>query len=372
MKHADQLFLGLMSGTSMDGIDAAIVNFGVRRCDVVAAACIPYPDSLRQTLITVRQNPGSCTVDMLGQLDREVGECFAAAASDVLAKSRIAAESIMAIGSHGQTLRHQPNAKPPFTLQIGDPSVIAARTGITVVAGFRHGDMAVGGQGAPLAPAFHHWLFWHDNRNRVVLNIGGIANITVLPAYGPVTGFDTGPGNSLLDAWVRRHHKSEFDFEGRWAAKGLPSEKLLHALLQDHYFAEHPPKSTGFEYFNLEWLERKITECNVRPTEQDVQTTLAELTCRSIADAIRQHASGTKEAFVCGGGFHNRDLMQRLSRHLDDVSIQSTSTHGLDPDWVEAAAFAWLAKRRISGETGNLPSVTGASRSVPLGGIFVA
>jgi anhydro-N-acetylmuramic acid kinase len=372
MKHAEQLFLGLMSGTSMDGIDAAILRFGDRRCDVVAAACIPYPDSVRLSLRAVRQDPGICTIDMLGQLDRQVGECFADAAGDVLSKSRIAAEKIVAIGSHGQTLRHQPDAKPAFTLQIGDPSIVAARTGITVVADFRRGDMAVGGHGAPLAPAFHQWLFWHDTGNRVVLNIGGIANITVLPANGPVTGFDTGPGNTLLDAWVQQHQNRDFDLDGTWASQGQASEKLLLALLQEPYFAARPPKSTGFEYFNLAWLERKISESMARPEKQDVQATLAELTCRSIADAIMLRAPGTTEVFICGGGFHNRDLMLRLGRRLPGVGIQSTSVHGLDPDWVEAAAFAWLAKRRISGEPGNLPSVTGASRPVLLGGIFAS
>jgi anhydro-N-acetylmuramic acid kinase len=371
MKHGNQLYLGLMSGTSMDGIDAAILRFGNRRCDVVSAACIPYPDSVRHSLRAVREDPGICTIDMLGKLDREVGECFADAAAGVLSKNGIAAEKIVAIGSHGQTLRHQPDAMPPFTLQIGDPSIIAARTGITVVADFRRGDMAVGGQGAPLAPAFHQWLFSHNHGNRVVLNIGGIANITVLPVNGPVTGFDTGPGNTLLDAWIREHLNRDFDQDGGWASQGRASEKLLFALLQDPYFAEQPPKSTGFEYFNLEWLERKIAESKARPAKQDVQATLAELACRSIADAIMLHAPGTTEVFTCGGGFHNRDLMLRLGQHLPGVSIQSTSAHGLDPDWVEAAAFAWLAKRRISGKPGNLPSVTGASRPVPLGGIFV-
>ena len=372
MKHVDQLFLGLMSGTSMDGIDAAIIRFGDHRCDVVAAACIPYPEPVRQSLRTVRQDPGACTIDMLCQLDREVGECFADAAGEVLSKNGIATEDIVAIGSHGQTIRHQPDAIPPFTLQIGDPNIIAARTGITVVADFRRGDMAVGGQGAPLAPAFHQWLFRHDYGNRVVLNIGGIANITVLPANGLVAGFDTGPGNTLLDAWVRHHHNRDFDLDGSWASQGQASEILLLALLQDPYFVERPPKSTGFEYFNLEWLERKIAESKVRPAKQDVQATLAELTCRSIADAITLYAPKTTEVFVCGGGFHNRDLMRRLALRLHGVSIQSTSAHGLDPDWVEAAAFAWLAKCRISVEFGNLPSVTGASRPVPLGGIFVS
>ncbi|HSD69812.1 MAG TPA: anhydro-N-acetylmuramic acid kinase [Woeseiaceae bacterium] len=372
MKPADRLFLGLMSGTSMDGIDAAIVRFGDRHCEVLAADCFAYPDVLRQSLIKVRQDPSSCALDSLGQLDRQAGECFAEAAMGLLAKNRIAAADVVAIGSHGQTLRHQPLADPPFTLQIGDPGVIAARTGIPVVADFRRGDMAVGGQGAPLAPAFHQWLFWDAGKDRVVLNIGGIANVTILPARGPVTGFDTGPGNTLLDAWVRRHQYRDFDPEGSWASQGLVSGELLSALMRDPYFAAAPPKSTGFEYFNVQWLDSRIAACKVRQADQDVQATLAELTVQSIADAIIRHAPGTTQVFVCGGGFHNRDLMQRLGARLKGITFQSTSAQGLDPDWVEAAAFAWLAMRRIAGEPGNLPSVTGASRPVLLGGIYVA
>lgn len=372
MKPADTLFLGLMSGTSMDGIDAAVVRFGDRRCEVLAADCFSYPEPLRQSLRQVRQDPGACTIDRLAQLDRRTGESFADAVMELLAKNRIAAADILAIGSHGQTIRHQPDADPPFTLQIGDPGVIAARTGITVVADFRRGDMAFGGQGAPLAPAFHQWLFWHAGSDRVVLNIGGIANVTVLPAHGPVTGFDTGPGNTLLDAWVRRHRDRDFDADGRWASQGRASGELLSAMLQDPYFAAAPPKSTGFEHFNIEWLESRIAACTVRPADEDIQATLADLTVQSIADAVSRHARGTTQVFVCGGGFHNRDLMQRLSARLRGIDIQSTSAHGLDPDWVEAAAFAWLAKRRIAGEPGNLPTVTGASKPVTLGGIYVA
>jgi anhydro-N-acetylmuramic acid kinase len=372
MTHADQLYLGLMSGTSMDGIDVAVVRFGNHQCDVVAAACAAYPDAIRNDLRSTRQGTGTCTIDMIGQLDRMVGECFADAAVEILSQNRIGPANIVAIGSHGQTLRHQPGATPPYTMQIGDPSIIAARTGIPVVADFRRGDMAVGGQGAPLTPAFHEWLFRHDSSHRVVLNIGGIANITILPSRGSVTGFDTGPGNTLLDAWARQQLNRDFDFEGSWAASGMASQKLLIAMMRDPYFAEPPPKSTGFEHFNLEWLERMIAESKDRPAAQDVQATLAELTCRSIADAISAHASGTSEVFVCGGGLHNSYLMRRLADLLGGVSIQSTSAHGLDPDWVEVAAFAWLAKRRVSGEPGNLPSVTGAERPVLLGAIFAA
>ncbi len=370
MTHADPLYLGLMSGTSMDGIDVAVVRFGDHKCEVVAAACVTYPDSIRNDLRSLRQGTGTCTIDMIGQLDRMVGECFADAAVEILSQNRINPANIAAIGSHGQTLRHQPEAVPPYTMQIGDPSIIAARTGIPVVADFRRGDMAVGGQGAPLAPAFHEWLLRHDSIDRVALNIGGIANITTLPSRGPVTGFDTGPGNTLLDAWARQQLDRDFDFEGSWAAGGAVSQKLLDAMMRDPYLAEPPPKSTGFEHFNLEWLETMIAASLALPAAQDVQATLAELTCRSIADAITAHASGTAEVFVCGGGFHNNDLMRRLRGRLRGVSIQSTSVYGLDPDWVEAAAFAWLAKRRIAGEPGNLPSVTGAERRALLGAIF--
>lgn len=371
MKKPDQLFLGLMSGTSMDGIDAAVVRFADHRCEVLAARCNPYPDSIRQTLQSVTADPSSCTIDTLGQLDYAVGKCFADAANTMLMENGIPRESIVAIGSHGQTLRHQPMATPPFTLQIGDPNVIAARTGITVVADFRRFDMAAGGQGAPLTPAFHNWLFADANHSRAVVNIGGIANVTLLPVNGPVTGFDTGPGNTLLDVWIRKNLNVDLDAGGSWAKQGSTSGELLDELLRDSYFSATPPKSTGFEYFNLAWLEQKLANHGTPLAAQDVQASLADLTARSIADAVFQHAPDTIEVFVCGGGIHNRDLMSRLVGRLG-VSVESTATHGLDPDWVEAAAFAWLARQRLAGKTGNIPTVTGASKAVLLGGVFAA
>ena len=368
----DALFIGLMSGTSMDGIDAALVRFGQRRCDVLATRAERYPDELAEQLRDASRNPAECTVDRIGQLDRWVGECFASATLELLAGSGTRAAAVTAIGSHGQTLRHQPRAARPFTLQIGDPNVIALNTGITTVADFRRRDVACGGEGAPLAPAFHQWLFADADRNRAVLNIGGIANVTMLGKGGaPVVGFDTGPGNTLLDAWIRHQRGRAFDEAGAWAAEGAVTEALLGSMLDDPYFAEAPPKSTGFEYFNGSWLRARIAALGTEPiAAADVQATLAELSARTMATAILDVAPDIDEVLVCGGGIHNTDLMARLEGYLSGVAVTSTETFGLHPDWVEAAAFAWLALRRLENLPGNLPEVTGASAAQVLGGIF--
>ena len=356
----------------MDGIDAALVEFGDHQCKVLATLAAPYPDELRDNLIAAAQTPTGCTVDMLGQLDQWVGECFGDATNALLGGQGVAAESIEAIGSHGQTLRHQPRAERPFTLQIGDANIIAAGTGITTVADFRRRDLALGGEGAPLTPAFHQWLFADDARNRAVLNIGGIANVTLLLPDSPaVLGFDTGPGNTLLDAWCRQSRGEPFDNDGAWAASGSVIQSLLEEMLADPYFELPPPKSTGFEYFNSDWVANRLTGRgeDVAVTE-DVQATLAELSARTIALSVLEHAPSVEQLLVCGGGGHNKNLMQRLQGQLPEIAVQSTEDFGLHPDWVEAAAFAWLAKRRIEGNPGNLPEVTGASRAAVLGAIF--
>jgi anhydro-N-acetylmuramic acid kinase len=373
MKATGELYLGLMSGTSMDGIDAAIVRLGSRTCEFVAGTCVDYPAPVRSGLLLLRNEPHQCSIDTIGQLDTSIGECFAKAAVKVIESSGVRRDDIVAIGSHGQTVRHQPDADPRFTLQIGDPNVISALTGITVVADFRRADLAVGGQGAPLAPAFHEWIFADNSASRAILNIGGIANITLLPAGGgPVIGFDIGPGNTLLDAWISRQLGRDFDEGGLWSAAGSVCGPLLDRFLQDRFFAVAPPKSTGFEYFNLDWVDNYVAAHGGPVSAQDLQATLAELSCRSIADAIRRHAQHVKELFVCGGGFRNHDLMMRLGNNLPGVDIRSTLDKGLDPDWVEAAAFAWLARCRLEGTPGNLPSVTGAAKRALLGGIFAA
>ncbi|MEM9209051.1 MAG: anhydro-N-acetylmuramic acid kinase [Pseudomonadota bacterium] len=366
---ADGLYIGLISGTSMDGIDAALVELGDHTCKTLATRGHDYPKSLQDRLLAASRQPESIGVDELGRLDHAVGECFRDAALGVIELAGADRAAIAAIGSHGQTVRHLPRDEEAFSLQIGDPNVIAAGTGITTVADFRRRDIALGGEGAPIAPGFHQWLFGEASTTRVVLNIGGFANVTVLPgAGGKVTGFDTGPGNSLLDAWHRLHVGGPFDAGGAWAASGSIDERLLADCLDDPYFPALPPKSTGFEYFNLDWLERRLGGRDIAPA--DVQATLLGLTVTSIADVIQRHAVGAAEVLVCGGGVHNEALMVALTDALRPAVVRSTDTSGLHPDWVEAAAFAWLASRTLRSLPGNLPDVTGARSSAVLGCIY--
>jgi anhydro-N-acetylmuramic acid kinase len=360
-------FIGLMSGTSMDGIDAVLVRFGDPGVEILAKHSEAYPETLRFALQKAAATPADEPIDQLGSLDRQVGECFRNAALALLDLGGVSAREVTAVGSHGQTVRHQPDGWRPYSLQIGNPDIIATGTGVTTVADFRSADIAAGGQGAPLVPPFHDWLFRSREENRVILNIGGIANITVLPAdERPVTGFDTGPGNTLMDRWIHRHLGDPFDEDGAWAASGQVVEALLDSLLSFGYFRLDPPKSTGVEDFNLDWLASYDVDA-YEPA--DVQATLAELTARSVALHLRRHADDANQVFVCGGGARNEHLMHRLAANLPDARIDTTFAVGLDPDWVEAVAFAWLARRTIRNEPGNLPSVTGASRKVVLGTI---
>ena len=360
-------YIGLMSGTSMDGIDAVVASFDDTGMNIVATHERPYAETLRHALLKAVATPMDQPLDNIGSLDRQVGECFRDAALEVLEKSGLSAKEIRAIGSHGQTVRHQPDAVTPYTLQIGNPDIVAAGTGITTVADFRSADIAVGGQGAPLVPPFHYWLFGSADTDRVILNIGGIANITVLKSDGsPVIGFDTGPGNTLLDRWVQKHRKEPFDRNGDWAATGTCVDGLLEQLSSFGYFDLPPPKSTGLEDFNLDWLQQ-YPLASYDPA--DVQATLSELTAKSVSDAIERYVPETTELFVCGGGAHNKDMLSRLRQRLPATIIDTTEVIGLHPDWVEATAFAWLAMRTINNQTGNLPSVTGARRKVVLGTI---
>ncbi len=360
-------YIGLMSGTSMDGIDAVVVCFGEGSVEIKATHETPYPEKLRERLLRAAATPVDEPIDAIGSLDRDVGACFRDAAAAVLATSGVHPADVRAIGSHGQTVRHQPDAIRPYSLQIGNPAVIADGTGITTVGDFRSADIEAGGQGAPLTPPFHEWLFRIPDRNRVILNIGGIANVTVLgPKGAPVIGFDTGPGNTLLDRWIHIHLGKTYDADGAWSAEGTCDELLLKRMLGFGYFGLTPPKSTGLEDFNLDWLREYLN--NARDPV-DVQATLCEFTARSIAEAIHRSAPRTDEVFVCGGGAHNGELLRRLGRNLPETRIQTTATVGLDPDWVEAVAFAWLAMRTMNNQTGNLPTVTGARRKVVLGTI---
>jgi anhydro-N-acetylmuramic acid kinase len=362
-------FIGLISGTSLDGIDAVLVDFSDDRIQLLSTYHEPYSPSLLNELRRLSL-PGENEIDRMGELDRQVGLAFADAVRHLLLQADVAADRVTAIGSHGQTIRHRPAADHPFSLQIGDPNTLAEATGITTVGDFRRRDIAAGGEGAPLVPAFHQAVFQSPGVARIVLNLGGIANITCLPAgeSDAVIGYDTGPASTLLDGWTGRHLGEAFDRDGHWAAGGQPDPSLLERLLADPYFAQAAPKSTGTEYFNLDWLDARLPDEPIAP--QDVQCTLTELTAVSVADAIRKQGYEEAEVLVCGGGAHNRYLLERLRHWLPQASIDSSIRLGLDPDWIEAMAFAWLAKRTLAGLSGNLPSVTGAGRAVTLGGIY--
>jgi anhydro-N-acetylmuramic acid kinase len=369
------LYIGLMSGTSMDGIDAGLFEIDGRTCTTRATHTLHYPAPLRAALHDASRNPADCTVDTIGRLDNWVGECFMNAAQELIANRGVDKGLVAAIGSHGQTIRHQPRAERPFTLQIGDPNIIATGTRVTTVADFRRGDIALGGEGAPLATAFHKWFLSDPEEHRVVLNLGGIANITVLPsAGGKVFGFDTGPGNTLLDAWIQACRSQDYDRNGDWGDSGNVSAELLDTLLADPYFRSAPPKSTGFEYFNLPWLRSHVSSASKAESiwDEDVQATLTALTATSVADAVRKYAGGTRRLLVCGGGARNGGLMRRLKEQLPGVAVESTAGYGIDPGWVEAATFAWLAKCCLEGVPANLPDVTGASRKTILGGVYYA
>jgi len=364
-----ELFIGLMSGTSMDGIDAALLDLSSSQPIILATHSHRYPAWLHKQLEAALALTEPLHADLTA-LDNEVGECFAAAANALLLASCVDTSAIIAIGSHGQTIRHEPDSPNPYSLQFGNPTIIAARTGIDVVADFRRADIEAGGQGAPLAPAFHKAVFETPAENRVVLNLGGIANITTLAADTSVavTGFDTGPASTLMDYWAQQHLNTTMDESGRWAAGGEIDKALLMNMLADCYFSMAPPKSTGREYFNAHWLNTFISTSQT--PAQSIQTTLCELSAKSIADAVHDFARDTHRIIVCGGGAHNAYLMTRLRANLPGIAVDSAALHGIDPDWVEAAAFAWLAKRRLDERPGNIPEVTGASQPVLLGDIF--
>ena len=364
-----QFFIGLMSGTSIDSVDAVLVDFA-KPLKIIAVHKEKIPADLKQSLFDIC-HPSHDEINRLGKLDREVGKLFAKASLKLLKNTQIQPKNIIAIGSHGQTIRHHPAGKNGFTLQIGDPNTIASLTGITTVADFRKRDIAAGGIGAPLTPAFHRYFFYHSKQDTAVVNIGGIANITILPRNKTehITGFDTGPGNMLLDAWIRKHLNLEYDCDGKWAAEGVVKQQLLNKLLADPYFKLKPPKSTGREYFNLQWLRSHLSE-KLKPV--DIQATLVELTALTITNAINNYAKKAGKIFICGGGAHNKYLLQRLNMLNFKRQILSTETLGINPVLVEPIAFAWFAKQTLAYKPINLTTVTGARHPVILGGIYVA
>ncbi len=360
------LYLGLISGTSADGIDAALVGFAPR-LEVLAARTFAYPEDLRARVLALARNRAELTLEGLGRLDVEIGERFAAAAATLLRDAGVAPGDVEAIGSHGQTACHRPDGPHPFTLQLGDPNVIAERTGIVTVADFRRADVAAGGQGAPLLPALHAAVLADAKVPRAILNLGGIANLTLLVPGHPVRGFDTGPANCLLDAWSQNVRGIPCDDGGAWARSGRADQALLERLLADPYFTAAPPKSTGREYFNLDWLAARLPH-GIEPA--DVQATLLQLSACSVARGLRTHGPGVREVYACGGGVHNAAFMDALRAELPEAKLETTAALGLDPDFVEAVGFAWLARARLEGVPGNLPGVTGARGPRILGAIY--
>jgi anhydro-N-acetylmuramic acid kinase len=372
MTHrVDARYVGACSGTSVDGLDVALLEISESRVTIVDGTTFAFDPSLRRQLLSLGASEVD-DVDSLGAADTLLGRFIGHSVSEFLESRGLTPQAIHAIGSHGQTVRHRPRSEPPYTLQIGDPNVIAEITGITTVADFRRRDVAAGGEGAPLVPLFHAALFAPTPQPRTVLNIGGIANITTLPRDDALctVGFDTGPGNTLLDAWTRSNRQTSFDHDGAWASSGKVDDELLDEMLGHPYLATAPPKSTGRETFSLEWLHRKITSRGMILAPADVQATLAELTARTVADGLTRWGHPSGDVIVAGGGRLNLDLMGRLRRLLPSHSVAASESHGVNGDCLEAAAFAWLAHRTMAGLTGNVPAVTGASGARVLGAIY--
>ncbi|MGD0959467.1 MAG: anhydro-N-acetylmuramic acid kinase [Methylomonas sp.] len=365
---APELFIGLMSGTSLDGIDAGLVEFSGGQARLIDFYYQAYSEELREQIQAISQADQAVLLKDYGFLDCRLGCLFAEATQALLAKAAMPADRILAIGSHGQTVYHAPDSQFGFSLQIGDPNRIAELTGITTISDFRRRDIAVGGQGAPLAPAFHQAVFADRQQPRAVVNIGGIANITLLDGE-QAAGFDTGPGNTLLDFWRRRHSGQAYDHNGDWAAGGEVDTGLLNILKDDDYLRLPPPKSTGKEYFSAFWLEQKLASFrNLTPV--DVQTTLTKFSADCITDAIKQYAARTELTLVCGGGAHNRTLLKFMTDNLP-CPLASTEIFGIHPDHIEAMAFAWLARQTLNALPGNITGVTGARKPVVLGGVYL-
>ncbi len=365
-----ELFAGVMSGTSLDGIDAVVAEFSAvpgRAIATLAATHVSFPSALREQLLAL-QSPGEDEIARAARAANSLADFYAHAITSACLAAGVAPHDLVAAGVHGQTVRHQPEAG--WTVQINNPARVAERAYVTVVADFRSRDIAAGGQGAPLVPAFHAALFGDPAVHRVIVNIGGIANVTMLPPRGTASGFDTGPGNVLMDLWSLRHRDQPYDVNGAWAAQGRANPRLLEGLLAEPYFARSPPKSTGRDLFNGAWLDAYLARASWDGAPEDAQATLSAFTARTVADAIRAHAAGATEVLVCGGGANNGTLMRMLAEELGERAVTTTAEHGVAVDQVEALAFAWLAREAIAGRPGNLPTATGARGSRVLGAIY--
>ena len=350
----------------MDGIDGVLVDFSQPKPQQLATCYLPFDDNLKNNLMALHL-PSHNELHQAQIIGNQLAKLYATAVAPLLTQAKSSSKAVKAIGCHGQTIRHCP--EHGYTLQIGNAALLAELTGITVVSDFRSRDIAAGGQGAPLVPAFHDHVLRHPDIHRVIVNIGGISNLTNLPPRANTSGFDCGPGNLLMDAWCMQHTGKSYDNKGAWAASGKVLPRLLEQLINEPFFALPPPKSSGRDLFNMAWLQNKLEE-NER--SEDVQATLLELTCQTITQAIQRHCVGAKEIYLCGGGAHNQTLYNCLAALLADCSIKKTSALNVDSDYLEAIAFAWLAQQTLHGKPANLPQVTGAKHPCVLGAIYPA
>jgi len=367
---ANKYYIGLMSGTSLDHIDTVLINCTGNHCALQCYHHKAIPDDLRKACENFMNDQGH-HMDQLTFLDVQFGKLFAKAAMELLEKAAMPTNAIQAIGSHGQTIWHQPTPPNATTVQVGDPNIIAEVTGITTVGDFRRRNMAVGGQGAPLTPAFHHYAFAKIAEHVAIVNIGGIANITILTQDHDLNfGFDVGPGNCLLNSWCQHHLQKRMDENGQWARQGKIHSNLLNIMLADSYFSQLPPKSTGREYFNLQWIMDNLAKQSDAIPPEDVQATLTELTAQVIAQVMNDYGQKDGYLLVCGGGIHNKYLFERIRYHCVNHNVTSTERFGIPPDWLEAMAFAWLAKQALEKKPVTIAKTTGASHDVVLGALY--
>ncbi|SER42843.1 anhydro-N-acetylmuramic acid kinase [Nitrosomonas sp. Nm51] len=360
-------YIGIMSGTSLDGVDAVLIDFGTEKHSLVKTFFLPYDNAIKSKLLALHHSSND-ELNTAALLSNQLARIYVTAVESLLRDSTVSAQDIMAIGCHGQTVRHCPEINGGYTIQLVNAALLTELTGITVVSDFRNRDLAAGGQGAPLVPAFHQAAFMHSDQRRVIVNIGGIANLTYLDPFGEVSGFDCGPGNMLMDAWCQLHTGKPYDDNGNWAATGRFIPSLLEKFLSEDFFSTPPPKSTGRDLFNFKWLESHLQD----EQPEDVQATLMQLSVTSISQAIQTFYPETDEAYLCGGGAHNLYLVNQLKKNLSVKKIALTDELGIPADWVEASAFAWLARQTILKQPGNLPAATGAKGQRILGAIHPA
>ena len=365
---AGEIYIGLMTGTSADSLDCAAVEFFDNELNIIGLKNYDMPSNIKKE---ISENTGSKTLNetLIKDLDLRLGEFFSDKVEEFISYFSLSKENIEAIGSHGQTIKHEPNSKPPFSLQIGNPQLISNQLGLKTIGNFRDDDIAKGGQGAPLSPIFHREVFAVENKRRLIINIGGITNISLLGG-GELIGFDTGPGNCLLDIWTKKNKRGNYDNEGNWAKSGTVDQDLLNIMMKDNYFSLEPPKSTGPDYFNLSWLQDCLVKLNRKIDPLDTQATLAELTASSLSNSLKRLKIVDENIYICGGGVHNKFLMSRIS-FLLGKKCYTTDKLGLDPDYIEAICFAWLAYKRVNNIKFNMSAITGSNENVFLGKVYL-